>query len=69
MSGASEHHGKGGENIVDILEQQKQLAGQLESMAPLLNDAKDLISNMKLPEMGGLDKMMKQLGGFANKSK
>lgn len=66
--------GKGGissltKETKSLLEQQKQLAGQLESMAPLLNDAKDLISNMKLPEMGGLDKMMKQLGGFANKSK
>ena len=39
----------------NLLGQQKALAQQLEGMAPLLKDAKNLLSNMKLPNMGELE--------------
>ena len=52
--------GKGGISSLSketkgLLEQQKQLAGQLETMAPLLKDAKSLLNNMNLPNMQELE--------------
>lgn len=63
--------GKGGisnlsKETKSLLDQQKQLAGQLESMAPLLKDAKGLLNNMNLPNMKELDGMMAKFGGLAN---
>ena len=63
--------GKGGisslsKETKSLLDQQKQLAGQLESMAPLLKNAKSLLSNMNLPNMKELDGMMAKFGGLAN---
>ena len=63
--------GKGGisnlsKETKSLLDQQKQLAGQLQSMAPLLSDAKSLLSNMNLPNMKELDGMMAKFGGLAN---
>jgi len=63
--------GKGGisnlsKETKSLLDQQKQLAGQLESMAPLLKDAKGLLNNMNLPNMKELDSMMAKFGGLAN---
>ena len=65
--------GKGGisnlsKETKSLLDQQKQLAGQLQSMAPLLSDAKSLLSNMNLPNMKELDGMMAKFGGLANLS-
>ena len=55
--------GKGGlanlsKETKSLLDQQKQLAGQLESMAPLLKDAKSLLNNMNLPNMGELEGLL-----------
>ena len=63
--------GKGGisnlsKETKSLLDQQKQLAGQLESMAPLLKDAKGLLNNMNLPNMKELDGMMAKFSGLAN---
>ena len=66
--------GKGGiaslsKETKGLLDQQKQLAGQLESMAPLLKDAKGLMDNMNLPNMKELDGMMAKFGGLIGKKK
>jgi hypothetical protein len=63
--------GKGGieslsKETKGLLEQQKSLAGQLESMAPLLKDAKGLLKNMNLPNMQELEGLFNK---FAPKKK
>jgi hypothetical protein len=64
--------GKGGiENLSketkSLLNQQKQLAGQLQSMAPLLKDAKGLLNNLNLPNMKELDGIMGKFSGLMGK--
>jgi len=66
--------GKGGisnlsKETKSLLDQQKQLAGQLESMGPLLKDAKSLINGLKLPKMDELENIMGKFGGLGNLTK
>jgi hypothetical protein len=66
--------GKGGisnlsNETKSLLNQQKQLAGQLESMGPLLKDAKSLINGLKLPKMDELENIMGKFGGLGNLTK
>ena len=66
--------GKGGisnlsKETKSLLNQQKQLAGQLESMGPLLKDAKSLINGLKLPKMDELENIMGKFGGLGNLKK
>jgi len=66
--------GKGGisslsQETKGLLEQQKQLAGQLESMAPLLKDAKSLLNNMNLPNMQELEGLFNKFAPAAAKKK
>ena len=66
--------GKGGisnltKETQGLLNQQKQLAGQLESMAPLLSNAKDLLNNMNLPNMKEIEGLLTKLAPAAKKSK
>jgi len=58
--------GKGGignltKETQNLLNQQKQLAGQLESMAPLLSNAKGLLNNMNLPNMKEIEGLLTKL--------
>ena len=64
--------GKGGieslsKETKGLLDQQKQLAGQLESMAPLLKDAKSLLNNMNLPNMQELEGLFNKFAPIAGK--
>lgn len=66
--------GKGGieslsKETKGLLDQQKQLAGQLESMAPLLKDAKGLLNNMNLPNMKELEGLFNKFAPAAGKKK
>jgi len=66
--------GKGGISSLSketkgLLEQQKQLAGQLESMAPLLKDAKSLLNNMNMPNMQELEGLFNKFAPAAKKKK
>ena len=66
--------GKGGieslsKETKSLLDQQKQLAGQLETMAPLLKDAKGLLNNMNLPNMQELEGLFNKFAPAAGKKK
>ena len=66
--------GKGGieslsKETKGLLDQQKQLAGQLESMAPLLKDAKSLLNNMNLPNMQELEGLFNKFAPMVGKKK
>jgi hypothetical protein len=48
-----------------LVAQQKDLMGTLNSMAPVLNTAKETLESMNMPDMAGMANMLKQLNGKA----
>ena len=47
-----------------LMETQKQLAKNMESMKPMLENAQNMIKGMGSLDIKGLGKMMNQLGGM-----
>lgn len=48
-----------------LVQQQKDLMGTLNQMAPVLNTAKETLESMNMPDMAGMADMLKQLNGKA----
>ena len=48
-----------------LVQQQKDLMGTLNSMAPVLSTAKETLESMNMPDMAGMADMLKQLNGKA----
>ena len=48
-----------------LVQQQKDLMGTLNTMAPVLNTAKETLESMNMPDMAGMSDMLKQLNGKA----
>lgn len=48
-----------------LVQQQKDLMGTLNTMAPVLNTAKETLESMNMPDMAGMATMLKQLNGKA----
>jgi len=48
-----------------LVQQQKDLMGTLNTMAPVLNTAKETLESMNMPDMAGMADMLKQLNGKA----
>lgn len=48
-----------------LVQQQKDLMGTLNTMAPVLNTAKETLESMNMPDMTGMADMLKQLNGKA----
>ena len=64
----------GSDGLKGLTNETKQLVGQqqnlmktLNSMAPILNNAKGTLENMNLPNMDKVQEMMKSLQGGAKK--
>ncbi len=64
----------GSDGLKGLTDETKQLVGQqqnlmktLENMAPVLNNAKDTLTNMNLPNMDKVQDLMKSLQGGAKK--
>ena len=45
----------------NLIEQQKNLMGTLNDMAPALKDARETLDNMNLPSMGDMNKLFKKI--------
>lgn len=52
-----------------LVSQQKDLMGTLNSMAPVLDTAKETLKNINFEGMGDISKMLKQMGGSIPKDK
>ena len=52
-----------------LVSQQKDLMQTLNSMAPVLNSAKETLANMDLPSMGEMGKILKSFNSGAPKLK
>ena len=52
-----------------LVAQQKDLMGTLNSMAPVLDTAKETLKNINFDGMGDISKMLKQMGGSIPKDK
>ena len=52
-----------------LVSQQKDLMGTLNSMAPVLDTAKETLKNINFDGMGDMSKMLKQMGGKIPKDK
>jgi len=48
-----------------LVQQQKDLMGTLNTMAPVLNTAKETLESMNMPDMAGMADMLKSLNGKA----
>lgn len=48
-----------------LVQQQKDLMGTLNQMAPVLSTAKETLESMNMPDMAGMADMLKQLNGKA----
>ena len=48
-----------------LVQQQKDLMGTLNTMAPVLTTAKETLESMNMPDMAGMADMLKQLNGKA----
>ena len=48
-----------------LVQQQKDLMGTLNTMAPVLSTAKETLESMNMPDMAGMADMLKQLNGKA----
>ena len=48
-----------------LVQQQKDLMGMLNTMAPVLNTAKETLESMNMPDMAGMADMLKSLNGKA----
>ena len=52
-----------------LVSQQKDLMGTLNSMAPVLDTAKETLKNINFDGMGDISKMLKQMGGIPKDKK